>query len=355
MSEGYLGWELGADGVLVLTMDAPGQSANTMNAAFQGALHEILDRLAAEKDTYRGVVITSAKKTFFAGGDLNELIKAGPEDAAEILAANLALKRDLRRLETLGRPVVAAINGAALGGGLEIALACHHRVARDVAGSAIGLPEVTLGLLPGAGGVVRTVRLLGVTDALMNVLLQGQRHSPAAALEHGLVHDLAKTPEELLATARAWVLANPDAMQPWDAAGYRMPGGTPSHPALAANLAAFPATLRKQLKGAPYPAPRAILAAAVEGARVDVDNAGLIEARYFVSVVTGQTAKSMTQAFFFDMQKVSNGASRPEGFEPLAGCEGRGARCGDDGRRDRVCVCAGRDRGRAEGRVADRC
>ncbi|MFL6117448.1 MAG: 3-hydroxyacyl-CoA dehydrogenase NAD-binding domain-containing protein [Catenulispora sp.] len=323
MSEqSHIRWERDADNVIVLTMDDPGQSANTMNRAFVEALGPVLDRLEAEQQEIAGVVVTSAKKTFFAGGDLKELIQAGPEDAAEVMARNVQIKALLRRLETLGRPVAAAINGAALGGGLEIALACHHRIALDAEGSEIGFPEVTLGLLPGAGGVVRSVRLLGIADALLKVLLQGQRYRPNAALEAGLVHEVVNTPGDLLAAAKAWVLANPQAAQPWDVPGYRIPGGDPKNPKFAANLPAFPANLRKQLKGANYPAPRNILAAAVEGARLDFDNAMTVEARYFVELVCagpksgGQVAKNMTQAFFFDMQKVTNGASRPAGFQP---------------------------------------
>ncbi|NUP47777.1 MAG: 3-hydroxyacyl-CoA dehydrogenase [Catenulispora sp.] len=317
MSEqNHIGWERDADGVVTLTMDAPGQSANTMNRAFVEAFGQVVQRLEAEKDDISGVVVTSAKKTFFAGGDLNELIQARPEDAAEIMARNVQIKALLRKLETFGRPVAAAVNGAALGGGLEIALACHHRVALDAKGSEIGFPEVTLGLLPGAGGVVRSVRLLGIADALLKVLLQGQRYKPTAALEIGLLHEVVGTPEQMLANAKAWVLANPEAKQPWDVPGYRIPGGDPKNPKFAANLPAFPANLRKQLKGANYPAPRNILAAAVESARLDFDNAMTVEARYFVELVTGQVAKNMTQAFFFDMQKVTGGASRPAGFEP---------------------------------------
>ena len=317
MSEqNHIGWERDADGVVTVTMDAPGQSANTMNRAFIEAFAQVVDRLEAERDGIAGVVVTSAKKTFFAGGDLNELIQARPEDAADVLARNVRIKALLRRLETFGRPVVAAVNGAALGGGLEIALSCHHRIALDAKGSEIGFPEVTLGLLPGAGGVVRSVRLLGITDALLKVLLQGRRYQPRAALEVGLVHEVVDSREEMLGAAKAWVLANPEAKQPWDVPGYRIPGGDPKNPKFAANLPAFPANLRKQLKGANYPAPRNIMAAAVEGARVDFDNAMTVEARYFVELVTGQIAKNMTQAFFFDMQKVTNGASRPAGFEP---------------------------------------
>ncbi|MGI5995416.1 3-hydroxyacyl-CoA dehydrogenase NAD-binding domain-containing protein [Saccharomonospora viridis] len=308
-------WEQDSDGIVVLTLDDPKQSANTMNADFRESFGVTIDRLEAEKDSITGVVITSAKKTFFAGGDLNDLIKATPADAEAITEYSNELKQQLRRLETLGRPVVAAINGAALGGGLEIALACHHRIAADVKGSRIGLPEVTLGLLPGAGGVVRTVRLLGIQNAVLNVLVQGQRYRPAKALEIGLIHELVDSVDELLPKAKEWIKANPEAQQPWDVKGYKIPGGTPSNPKFAANLPAFPATLRKQLKGAPMPAPRAILATAVESTQVDIDTAFKIETRYFVSLVTGQVAKNMTKAFFFDLQHINSGGSRPKGFE----------------------------------------
>ncbi|MGH3452106.1 MAG: 3-hydroxyacyl-CoA dehydrogenase NAD-binding domain-containing protein, partial [Haloechinothrix sp.] len=308
-------WEKDSDGIVVLTLDDPDQSANTMNQAFTESLAATVARLDAEQDDITGVVITSAKKTFFAGGDLNDLIKATKEDAPRISAHVAGIKADLRKLETLGKPVVAAINGAALGGGLEIALACHHRIAADVKGSQIGLPEVTLGLLPGAGGVTRTVRLLGIQNAIMSVLVQGQRHKPAKALEIGLVHELVGSIDELLQRAKEWIKANPEAVQPWDVKGYKIPGGTPSNPSFAANLPAFPANLRKQVKGANMPAPRAILSAAVEGAQVDFDTASQIEGRYFVSLVTGQVAKNMTKAFFFDLQTINSGGSRPDGYE----------------------------------------
>ncbi|MFN8106312.1 MAG: 3-hydroxyacyl-CoA dehydrogenase NAD-binding domain-containing protein [Nocardioidaceae bacterium] len=179
------------------------------------------------------------------------------------------IKADLRRLELLGKPVVAAINGAALGGGLEITLACHHRIAVDDNKIDLGLPEVTLGLLPGGGGVTRTVRMLGLQSALMDVLLQGPRFKPAKAKEKGLIDDLVATQDELVPAARKWILENKDneeaASQPWDRKGYKMPGGSPTSPALAGFLPAFPAILRKQIKGADYPAPKAILSAAVEG------------------------------------------------------------------------------------------
>ncbi|MEW2633663.1 3-hydroxyacyl-CoA dehydrogenase NAD-binding domain-containing protein [Streptomyces sp. NPDC048389] len=309
-------WEQDETGVVTLVLDDPDQSANTMNQAFKASIAAVADRVEAEQDSIRGIIFTSAKKTFFAGGDLKEMIKAGPDDARFVFEAGMGIKRALRRIETLGKPVVAAINGAALGGGYEIALACHHRIALDAPGSKIGLPEVTLGLLPAGGGVTRTVRLMGIADALLKVLLQGTQYSPARALENGLVHEVAATEEEMLARARAFIDANPESQQPWDVKGYKIPGGTPSNPSFAANLPAYPANLRKQTAGAPYPAPRNILAAAVEGSQVDFETAQVIEARYFTELVTGAIAKNMMQAFFFDLQAVNAGRSRPRDIEP---------------------------------------
>src|SRR5436190_7360946 len=316
MARDTIRWEQDDDGIVTLILDDPNQSANTMNEAYAESIRATLDKLEAEKDSITGVVITSAKKTFFAGGDLSDLKKVTPETADEFGAMVRDGKQVLRRLETLGKPVAAAINGAALGGGFEITLACHHRVIVDDPKAVVGFPEVQLGLLPGAGGVVRSVRLLGIVDALMQLLLQGKRLKPEKAKELGVVDEIVGTVDELVPAAKAWIKANPEGgVQPWDREGYKMPGGTPSNPKLAMNLPAFPANLRKQLKGANYPAPKAIMAAAVEGAQVDFDNALEIEGRYFVSLATSQVAKNMIQAFFFAMQAVNN-RPRPEGNEP---------------------------------------
>ena len=315
MAENTIQWDKDADGIVTLTLDDPTGSANVMNEHYIESMGKTVDRLVAEKDSITGVVITSAKKTFFAGGDLKGMIQATPEHAGEFFSMVEGVKKDLRTLETFGKPVVAAINGAALGGGLEIALACHHRIAADVKGLVVGFPEVTLGLLPGAGGVTRTVRMLGIQNAFMSVLSQGTRFKPAQAKEIGLVDEVVAGVDELVPAAKAWIKANPDAhTQPWDQKGYKMPGGTPSSPALAAILPSFPALLKKQLKGAPMPAPRAILDAAVEGAQVDFDTATRIESRYFTQLVTGQVAKNMIQAFFFDLQHITGGGSRPDGI-----------------------------------------
>ncbi len=315
MAENTIKWDKDADGIVTLTLDDPTGGANVMNEHYKESMHKAVERLIAEKDSVTGVVITSAKKTFFAGGDLKGIIQVTPEHAGEAFAEVEEIKADLRKLETLGVPVVAAINGAALGGGLEIALACHRRIAADVKGSAIGLPEVSLGLLPGGGGVTRTVRMMGIQNAFVNVLSQGTRFNPKKAKDTGLVDELVGSVEELVPAAKAWIKANPEAhTQPWDAKGYRMPGGTPATPALAAILPSFPSLLRKQIKGANMPAPRAILAAAVEGAQVDFDTASRIESRYFTELATGHVAKNMIQAFFFDLQAINAGGSRPEGI-----------------------------------------
>ena len=316
MTENMIGWEKDADGIVVLTMDDPNQGANTMNELYKSSMHATVERLVAEADDITGVVITSAKKTFFAGGDLKNMMQTTAENAPDIMEELTSIKADLRQLETLGKPVVAAINGAALGGGLEIALATHYRVAADIKGVQIGLPEASLGLLPAGGGVTRITRMLGIADGLMGVLLQGNKFNAQKAKAKGLINETVGSVDELVPAAKAWIKANKDdanaSTQPWDRKGYRMPGGSPSSPSLAANLPAFPANLRKQIKGQNMPAPRAIMAAAVEGAQVDFDNASLIESRYFVSLLTGPVAKNMIQAFFFDLQHINNGGSRPK-------------------------------------------
>jgi 3-hydroxyacyl-CoA dehydrogenase/enoyl-CoA hydratase/3-hydroxybutyryl-CoA epimerase len=315
MSDNTIRWDQDADGIVTLTLDDPSQRANTMNLAYEESMHAAVTRLSAEKDSITGVIVTSGKDTFFAGGDLRLLSQVTDETAAAFFTSIEVIKADLRKLETLGRPVVAALNGTALGGGLEIALATHHRIALDNPKAVFGLPEVTLGLLPGGGGVTRVVRMLGIADGLTKVLLQGPRLTAAQALELGLIDEIVSTPSAMLDAARTWIKAHPDAAQPWDVRGYKMPGGTPATPALAANLPAFPANLRKQLKGAPMPAPHHIMCAAVEGAQVDIDTALRIESRYLTDLARGQVSKNMIQAFWFDLNSINAGGSRPEGHD----------------------------------------
>jgi len=316
MSTDTIRYEKDADGIVTLTLDDPNQSANTMNADFVASYTAVATRLTDERDDITGVILTSAKDTFFAGGDLRDLIQATPEHAADVAATTTTIKQAMRSIETMGKPVVAVINGAALGGGLELALGCHHRIAIENPKTLIGLPEVTLGLLPGGGGVVRIVRMLGIMNGLLNVLVQGQQMKIDKAAEVGLVDQVVADRDAALAAARAWIAENPEARQPFDQQGYRIPGGDPSHKAFAANSPAIPANLKKQMKGAHYDAPHNIMAAAFETASVDIDRAFEIETRYFVDLVcNSQQSKNMTQAFFFDLQAINKGKSRPDGYD----------------------------------------
>lgn len=297
------------DGIVILTLDSPNQSANTMNADFRVALENIVSKLKSET-SITGIIFRSAKKTFFAGGDLDELIQARLEDATPFFEMIQKMKAEFRYIETLGVPVVAALNGTALGGGWEIALGCHARIALNDPKTKFGLPEVTLGLLPGGGGIVRMVRLLGLQNAFP-FLMEGKQFGVDKAKSLGLIQDTAKTPEELMDKAIAWVKEHPKSQQPFDVKGYKIPGGDPKTPAVAQMLAIAPAMLRDKTKGC-YPAPEAIMAAAVEGAQVDVDTALTIESRYFTYLATGQVSKNMIGTFWHGMNAIKAGASRPK-------------------------------------------
>ena len=306
-------YEKDSNGILTLTIDMPGQSANTMNAEFREALKHTTLRVVEEKESLKGIIIASAKKTFFAGGDLNELISVGPEQAEPFFNMVQELKGHMRTIETLGIPVVAAINGAALGGGWEICLACHHRIAINEKSVQLGLPEVTLGLLPGGGGIVRTVRLLGLEKSLP-YLAEGKKVNVEAALKAGLLDAIATDVDDMMTQAKKWIIENPKSSQPWDIKGYKIPGGTPSNPKIAQMLAIAPAMLRNKSKGC-YPAPEAIMSAAAEGAQVDFDTAQSIEARYFTELVIGQISKNMIGTFWFQLNEIKSGASRPANIE----------------------------------------
>ncbi|MGW8269622.1 MAG: 3-hydroxyacyl-CoA dehydrogenase NAD-binding domain-containing protein [Burkholderiales bacterium] len=220
------------------------------------------------------------------------------------------MQHDLRRLEKLGKPVVACLAGTALGGGFEIALSCHCRICIDDPRIQLGQPEVTIGLLPAAGGTTKLVRLLGL-HAAFPYLVEGRLMTPAQAAKLGLLQGLATDAEGLQSMAREWIRAHPSPVQPWDEKGFRIPGGTPSSPKVAQMLAVAPAMLIEKTRGL-YPAPEAILAAMVEGAEVDVDTALRIESRHFAKVAVGQVAKNMITAFFFNLSAIRSGASRPK-------------------------------------------
>jgi 3-hydroxyacyl-CoA dehydrogenase/enoyl-CoA hydratase/3-hydroxybutyryl-CoA epimerase len=300
------------DNIVTLTMDMPNRSANVINMEFGEGFIKALDQLYQEEDL-AGVIITSAKKTFMAGADLEMLDVA--KDAGGIFERTEQLKEGFRSLEKLGAPVVAAINGAALGGGFELALACHYRIAMDNPKIKLGFPEVTLGLIPGGGGVVRMTRLLGIQEALP-LMMEGRQVAPAKAKAIGMIDELASDREDMMEKARDWILGKPEPLQPWDKPGYRMPGGTPLNPKTAQMLAIAPAMLKKRTYGN-YPAAEAIMSAAVEGAMVDFDTANRIESRYMAQMVTSQVAKNMINAFWFQLNQINAGASRPKDIEPV--------------------------------------
>ncbi len=305
------------DGIATLTFDEPDSPVNTMCLQWQEDLSEAVARVQADRLGLRGIVLASAKTTFFAGADLRAVMRLQPQDAPRVYAEVERVKKNFRTLETLGIPVVSCINGTALGGGWELALVGHHRIAVDDARTQLGLPEVKLGLLPGACGVTKMVRHLGLLAA-QPYLLEGRLMNPRQAAELGLVHELVTDAASLRERALAWIDTHPQAQHPWDAKGWRIPGGDARHPQLAAALSVAPAALKKKTRGL-LPAPEAILACMVEGSLVDVDTALRIESRHLARLMTGGQAQAMINTFFFNMNAVKGGAARPAGvarFEP---------------------------------------
>jgi len=299
-------------GIVTITMDMTGP-VNVMNAEYAGAMAETIDKLEAESDLV-GVIFASAKKTFFAGGDLNMLLAIQPGDEESLFKKIEQEKSWLRRLEFLPVPVVAAINGAALGGGYELCLACNYRIAVNHRSTILGLPEVTLGLLPGAGGVVRLTNLLGLEKALP-LLLEGKKLSGEKALATGMVDELVTSQEVLNERAMAWILeqqSNEGAgQQPWDQKGFKLPGGDINHPSVR-NVSMFaPYALREKTRGL-LPAPELILDTAVEAIKLTFDTALRIETRNFTALAVSKEAKNLITAFFFQLNQVNGGANRPQ-------------------------------------------
>ena len=262
-----------ADGIATVTFDEPNSPVNTMCLQWQDDMAALTEQIVKDKDAIKGILLTSAKTTFFAGADLKGVMRIKPSDAPTIYAEIERLKKNMRTIETMGKPVVSLINGTALGGGWEVALIGHHRIAIDDKKIQLGLPEVTLGLLPGASGVTKMTRHLGLMGA-QSYLVEGKTFDPATAKGLGLVHDLVPTGDnaaaEMKAKALVWIAANPTAQHPWEAKGYKVPGGLPSSPAVAQMLVVAPAMIKKQTRGL-YPAPEAIMACMVEGLQVDIE------------------------------------------------------------------------------------
>jgi 3-hydroxyacyl-CoA dehydrogenase/enoyl-CoA hydratase/3-hydroxybutyryl-CoA epimerase len=306
-------YEISPDAVIVLTLDAPRSPVNLMSESFRHDLHEAVKRVQADlkdRPDLLGVIINSAKSSFFAGADLKAMLTIGPSQAASFFEQVQSLKADLRTLEKLGKPVVAMIQGSALGGGLELALACHHRIAVNKAGIEIGFPEASLGLLPGAGGIVKTVRLKGL-QAAVQVISESKRLSVSEALDMGWITQVVASEDALMPAALA-ALRSGACSQVWDDPKHRIPGGGPSQASIASMLSVAPAMLVEKTRGN-FPAQEAILAVAVEGAQVDFETALRIESRWLTRLATGQVAKNMIQSFFFHLNEIKADRSRPQG------------------------------------------
>ena len=321
------------DGIATITFDQEGSPVNTMCAQWQQDLARVTGQVVKDKESIVGIVLASNKSTFFAGADLKATMRLQPDDAPRVFQEIEQTKKCFRTLETLGVPVVSCLNGTALGGGWEVALVGHHRVAVDSDRIQFGLPEITLGLIPGASGITKMTRLLGLLEA-QPYILESRLFNPAEALELGLVHELVPDAAALRPAALAWIAAHPQARHPWDEKSYRMPGGTPASPQVAAALSVAPAMLKQKTRGL-YPAPEAALAAMAEGAMVDYDTALRIESRYLARLIAGPVAKNMINTFFFNMNAVKSGKSRPAGerYQPKkigilgAGMMGAGIAC----------------------------
>ncbi|MFN3569670.1 MAG: 3-hydroxyacyl-CoA dehydrogenase NAD-binding domain-containing protein [Polaromonas sp.] len=306
-------YELG-EGIATLTFDEEGSPVNTMCAQWQKDLSEATAQVVKDKDAIRGIVLASNKSTFFAGADLKATMRLKASDAAQVFQEIEQTKKNFRTLETLGKPVVSCLNGTALGGGWEVALVGHYRIAVDDKKIQFGLPEITLGLIPGASGITKMTRLLGLMGA-QPFILESKLFNPHEALELGLVHELVPDAAALRPAALAWIArhdgAAAPAHHPWDDKNYRMPGGTPANPKIAAMLAVAPAVLKQKTRGL-YPAPEYALAAMVEGAQVDFDTALRIESRYLARLIVSPVAKNMINTFFFNMNAIKSGRSRPK-------------------------------------------
>lgn len=305
-----INYNVDSEGIATLEWDLPGRSQNVLNEETMAAFAACVQKALADP-AVKGLLVASAKADFIAGGDLEMLLKAGD---AQAMSDNLkGWHKLMRTLETTGKPVAAALNGTTLGGGLEVALACHYRVAADNPKARFGFPEVTLGLLPGAGGTQRAPRLMGIQPALM-LLTEGKRIKAADAQKQGLIHAVVPAGKERDA-ARAWLLdataKGGKTLQPWDQKGFRIPGGGVMTPSGMQTFMAGNAMLREKTQGN-YPAPKHILSCVFEGLQTDIDTGLAIETRYFVNLVTGPVAKNMIRSLFFFMQDANKLAHRPK-------------------------------------------
>lgn len=306
-----------ADGIAALTIDYPGKTMNVIDHAFMDSLAACIDRLTTD-DAIRGAIITSGKDSFVAGADLigmeANIDRMADMPIAELVDSVGSLSRLLRRLETCGKPLVAAINGVAVGGGYEICLACHHRIAADSPGLVVGLPEVGVGLLPGAGGTQRLPRMIGILAAIP-FLMEGKQVNPSKAKEAGLVDEVVPA-TELMSAAKRWLLETPQSVQPWDTKGFKIPGGGPLDPRVAPAFVVGNAMLQANTYHN-MPAPLAIQSCLYEGGLLPIDKALKVESKYMADLSRSPVARGMIRTLFVNKTKAEKGMHRPEGFAPF--------------------------------------
>ncbi len=305
------------DGIALLTIDLPGKSMNVLTPELMADLDQLIEQVVSDADV-KGAVITSAKKSFIAGADIKDMVTAYDRGMSEQEACDFSrtLNRRLRKLETCGKPFAVAINGLALGGGLEICLACHYRVLASDTGAVLGFPEVNIGLLPGAGGTQRAPRLIGV-EAALPMILQCINQTPEQALKLGLVHEIAPV-AEIVERARQWVLNTGDAEQPWDKKGYRIPGGAGAMTPKTAQNYMVGTSLVAGKTQHNYPAPISALSAIYEGCIVPIDVGLDIESQYFGKLLAGPVARNMMRTLFMHKSAADKLARRPAGVKKSA-------------------------------------
>jgi 3-hydroxyacyl-CoA dehydrogenase/enoyl-CoA hydratase/3-hydroxybutyryl-CoA epimerase len=317
-------FDVDADGIALVTWDMPNRSMNVIDQKVTEEIQEIVEKVATDA-AIRGAVITSAKDSFCAGADLTmletlagtfgDLVKQQGEEAATayLFAESRKLSLILRRLETSGKPWVAAINGTALGGGFEITLACHHRVASDNPKTRVGVPEIKVGLFPGGGGTQRIPRMMPTADALQ-VLLKGDQVRLDRAKAMKLV-DAVVPGSDLIKAAKDWIKAGGKAKQPWDVDGYRLPGGPVYSKSGMMTFPAANAIYRRETYDN-YPAARAILQCVYEGLQLPIDAALRVESRWFAKILRSPEAAAMIRSLFVSMQELNKGARRPAQAAP---------------------------------------
>ncbi|MBX3477491.1 MAG: enoyl-CoA hydratase/isomerase family protein [Brevundimonas sp.] len=304
--------DVDADGVATIVFDVPNRSMNTLTASVMQEIPQWVERVKTD-DAIKGAVLTSGKASgFCAGADLGDMASGmlGGADLQAAYDAGWRLNGALRALETCGKPIAAAINGLALGGGLELTLACHYRVVEDDPKIQLGLPEIKVGLFPGGGGTQRLTRLVGVQAAMM-AMSEGKSFRPNDAKGAGIVHEVVEKGQSVDA-AKAWIKGAPKAVQPWDEKGFKLPGGGPYHPAGIQNFLVGNAMIRKQSWGN-YPAVLNLMKAVYEGVQVPMDAALRIETRYFIKTLMTPQAQGMIRSLFLSKQELDKGAVRPAG------------------------------------------